>query len=408
MSVRSGPRRDRRPGDYYGLGPPSSFLAPLLSIVGLVVVAALTVGLLGGELPVGGDPNRPGGNGGGNRTPAPSNVVIVDPRTEVPGSLVYAKGGNVWVQSGTSARQVTTSGTASMPSWSPDGEWIYYIDSIHDAGRFPQQGVVRRYDLTYPNLMRIRPDGTGEEVLTTGRFVRGDYTWFYWIREPVLSPDGHTLAVTSDGPDPQQSDVVIQLYDLATGAFTKPPIPEREPLGHQDPTWSPDGRFLAFVYNNREGAAGAPQIFSYDTTSGKVRQMTGPGYLSPTWSPDGRWLAATRTGGLGTDVVVLDGGGGEVFRATSDGSSWAPVWSPKGDALAFLHIANGIVDLRMVTLEGAAPAWTVGETLDLTEVSGLDSISAPDWFIPADQLPTPTPTPIPSQPDASAGTTGAP
>ena len=24
-----------------------------------------------------------------------------------------------------------------MPSWSPDGQWIYYIESVHDQGYFP-------------------------------------------------------------------------------------------------------------------------------------------------------------------------------------------------------------------------------------------------------------------------------
>jgi hypothetical protein len=37
----------------------------------------------------------------------------------------------------------------------------------------------------------------------------------------------------------------------------------------------------------------------------------------------------------------------------------------------------------------------VTETVNLTEVSGLDASSRPDWFIPADLLP-PVPTPAPS------------
>jgi hypothetical protein len=51
------------------------------------------------------------------------------------------------------------------------------------------------------------------------------------------------------------------------------------------------------------------------------------------------------------------------------------------------------VDLRVIPLEGTAPNWTLGETLDLTEVSGLDGASGPDWFIPADQLPAVSPSP---------------
>ncbi|HEU0237309.1 MAG TPA: hypothetical protein VFR14_12795, partial [Candidatus Limnocylindrales bacterium] len=71
----------------------------------------------------------------------------------------------------------------------------------------------------------------------------------------------------------------------------------------------------------------------------------------------------------------------------------------------FLHFEGGIADLQMVSLEGSGPRWTLGERLNLTEVSGLDGASAPDWFIPADELPPPTPppaTPSPSTPSAPA------
>ena len=72
---------------------------------------------------------------------------------------------------------------------------------------------------------------------------------------------------------------------------------------------------------------------------------------------------------------------------TNDGGSWAPVWSPAGDAIAFFHIEGQIVDLRMAVLDGRAPEWTVKEVKNLTEVSGLDGSSRPGWFIPAGPAP---------------------
>jgi hypothetical protein len=400
------------PGDPYGIGPVQSTIAPFGALVGLLVVAALTYGLLTGNLPLPGGGNGGPGNGDGGppRTPAPSDVVIVDPRTEVPGSIVYVKAGNVWVQSGNVASQVTSGGRASSPSWSPDGAWIYYVETTIEYGRYPAQGTVRRYELHVPNLMRVRPDGTAAEALASGRISQGSNTWHYWINEPVASSDGRTLAVTSDGPNPFERNVVIQLFDLETRTFSVPGVPETAPLGHQDPVWRPDGLVLYYVRNDREGATGEPAIFNLDTTTGRVRQTTGPGYLAPAFSPDGRFLAATRTDGFGTNVVVLDLNGGELLRVTEDGRSWSPAWSPKGDAIAFLHLANGIVDLRMVPLEGAAPDWTLGEPLNLTEVSGLDGASPPRWFIPADQLPPPTlapATPTPSAPPASGEPAGS-
>jgi Tol biopolymer transport system component len=223
-----------------------------------------------------------------------------------------------------------------------------------------------------------------------------------------VSSDGRTLAVTSDGPNPFERNVVIQLFDLETRTFSAPGVPESAPLGHQDPAWRPDGAVLYYVRNDRDGATGQPAIFNLDTTSGRVRPTTGPGYLAPAFSPDGRYLAATRTDGFGTNVVVLDLNGGELLRVTDDGRSWSPAWSPKGDAIAFLHLDNGIVDLRMVQLEGDAPAWTLGEPLNLTQVSGLDSASPPRWFIPADQLPPPTAAPATPTPSLPSGSSGEP
>ncbi|HEU4573323.1 MAG TPA: hypothetical protein VFR93_11605, partial [Candidatus Limnocylindrales bacterium] len=93
--------------------------------------------------------------------------------------------------------------------------------------------------------------------------------------------------------------------------------------------------------------------------------------------------------------------GAEVAKLTNDGASWSPVWSPNGDAIGFLHASNGIVDLRVVRLSGTAPAWSVGESIDMTTVSALDGASRPDWFIPASQRTAPPSAPAPTAPSAS-------
>ena len=48
----------------------------------------------------------------------------------------------------------------------------------------------------------------------------------------------------------------------------------------------------------------------------------------------------------------------------------------------------------MAQLEGTAPAWTVKETVALTDSAGLDGVSRPDWYVPADQLPARRPRPV--------------
>ncbi|HSW41762.1 MAG TPA: hypothetical protein VLM76_04565 [Patescibacteria group bacterium] len=397
---RGGRGARRSTGDPYGLGAGRPFLAPLLSLAGLGVVGALTLALLTGNLPF-----LPGGNldgldpGGAvrGRTPSPGAPPDVNLEVGIEGRLVYAKAGNLWIQEGTEIRRLTDTGRDAQPAWSPDGAWIYFIETRATTGRFTLAGIERRYDLRYPILTRIRPDGSDREALLSGLFKAGRSdreTWFYFMRDPAVSPDGKLLALVSDGPDPTASNVVLQTFDIASADLATVGVPEQEPLGHQNPTWSPDGRFILYVKNGRQADRGRPTLWRYEVATKEYAALTGPGYTHPSYSPDGRRVVATKTTSLGTNIVVLDArNGNELLRVTSDGRSWGGAWSPDGTQIAFLRLAGGTVDLHLATLENAAGVLTVEETEPLTEFSGLDAGSRPAWWGPR---PTPAATPVPA------------
>jgi Tol biopolymer transport system component len=377
-----------------------------------VIVAAISFVLLGGSLPSlpgneGGGPNNPGGP---VRTATPSNVIVVDPRTKVPGTLLYAKDGNIWVQSGDQARQLTSSDAASdsMPAWSPDGSTVYFVRTTDATGTWVTLGVTRKYNLQIPSLMTVPATGSGDpQQVLKGQVRSGQNRWSYFIREPAISPDGTTAALITDGPDPTRSDVLLKLLNLRTKKLTDPDLAESQGLGHQDPAWSPDGKFLLYVKNAREGSRGTPQIMRYNVATGRSAVLTTGGYMAPAWSRDGRFVAATKTSSFGTDVVILDARNGtELLKVTNDELSFGPVWSPLMDAVAYFKLDHGVVDLWQIPLSGTGPNWTVGQPIALTIAAGLDAQSRPQWFIPADQLP-PLPTPTPGAtagPDASPTT----
>ena len=405
-SGRGGRPARRTTGDPYGLAAARPFLAPLLSVAGLAMAGLLTLALLTGNLPFLPSRNPGGGQGdpgpGGvvvpGRTPSPSAPPVVNPEVGIDGRLVYAKAGNLWIQEGTDTRRLTETGRDAQPAWSADGAWIYFIETRQTNGRFTVAGFERYYDLRYPILTRIHPDGSGREALLSGLYRRGStgrQTWFYFLRDPAVRPDGLELALVSDGPDPTTSNIVLQTYDINNELLAKVGVPEQAPLGHQNPTWSPDGKYILYVKNGRQADRGLPTLWRYQVASKKTIPLTGPGYTHPSYSPDGRRIVATKTTSLGTDIVVLDArNGNELLRVTSNGQSWGGAWSPDGTQIAFLRLAGATVDLYVATLESATGGGlAVKETEPLTEFSGLDAESRPAWWGPR---PSPEPAASPA------------
>lgn len=410
MTRRAAPARSRAPRDPDGIGPVSGLIGPTIAVIVLVVIAIATIGLFNGQIPflkaptTGNGTAGNGGDGSAVATPAPPGVVVPEVKSTFPGTIVYAKVGNIWIQTDKEVHQLTRTGQDSMPTFSADGQWVYFIRITETSGKFPTGGFQSRswYDLSTPSLIRVKPDGTGVEKLLTGSYAQGTSRWFYWLRQPVPSPDGKTVTVISDGPNPLQSDITLHQYTIASQKLVSLNLPESLRLGHQDPAWRADGKVLLYVKNGRDLTRGAPQIYRYDPATKKSRALTGPGYVSPAYSPDGSWIAATKTDAFGTDIAILDGAGKEVLRVTDDAHSFSPVWSPAGNAVAFLHLQGTIVDLRMARLDNATGRWVVSESVDLTKVSGLDGASRPSWYASPSEVPAPSRAPsVSGSPPAS-------
>ena len=141
MTARRKPstRASRDSRDPYGIGPVAGYLGPIVAVVVLVIIAIATLSLLNGQLPFRTVSSGPGGPGPAV-TPAPSNVVIVEPKVTFPGSIIYAKSGNIWIQTRDGSKQLTDSGTDSMPSFAPDGSWVYFIRIAEGRAKFPAGG----------------------------------------------------------------------------------------------------------------------------------------------------------------------------------------------------------------------------------------------------------------------------
>jgi TolB protein len=97
------------------------------------------------------------------------------------------------------------------------------------------------------------------------------------------------------------------------------------------------------------------------TANGKsFRQLTRPPRglvdVTPTWSPDGKRIAFARRSSSTGAVLVVDTNGRHVRRLTTgDGDSRSPAWTPNGKRILFSARYDGNPDLFSIAASGGDP-----------------------------------------------------
>jgi len=203
--------------------------------------------------------------------------------------------------------------TQTHARFSPDGAYIAFLSSRGDARENDQLWLLNR------------KGGDAQKVTET----KGDVADFAW------SPDGKKLVLAITDPDPSAPDPDAKEKDKKAA----PPIVIRRFQFKQDK--------IGYLVDRHT------HLFLFDLASRKLDPLTSGAHddLLPSWSPDGREIAFVTRRGDDPDrtdnwdiyVVEASPGGKERQLTTSpeadNNPDWetAPAWSPDGKWIAYLH-----------------------------------------------------------------------
>ncbi len=314
-----------------------TFMRPRKALTGWATVASLMAVGCGSTSPVA----QTSTGVATDKPPAPrdSNEIAIAPRSApVPAPsdpnerIAFTREGSVWIMDpdGGNLEQLSVhpaDAADESPAISPRGDAVAYASS--------RGGSFQIYVMSLEELLpKPVTDGSGG----------GD-------RSPTWAPDSERIAFVRGAPGDKRA---IYITDLGTsgGAASTPTLlvdldSERSEYAGM-PSWSPDGRSIVFSADRREG--NGTVLWVIDVDSKRLRRLTptrpGAWFLRevhPTWSPDGKRIAfasnrhvASGDQAAELDIYVIGADGSGLTRLTDDPvAATDPSFSPDGARLYF-------------------------------------------------------------------------
>lgn len=183
----------------------------------------------------------------------------------------------------------------------------------------------------------------------------------YPLMSPSWSPDGKKIAFVSFEKDRASINVVEVLTGRVSRITQFPGI-------NGAPAWSPDNHTLALVLSKE----GAPKIYTVDLQNKQLSRITQGTSIDtePSFAPDGRSIVFTSNRGGKAQIYRVTLGTGKIDRLTFSGDYNArPSLTPDGKKLVMLHKGeDGLFGIAVQTLQ-------TGEVRVLTRTSLSDSPS---------------------------------
>jgi hypothetical protein len=314
-------------------------------------------------------------------------------RYEAPGTHTYRvtrtlNGESAWSQATVVVPTRNLIGTQYVTGWLVSASSVAQSNANgatikQDFGREPAVSPDRRTlvaavrDSTGTSLWLTDTEGTAIRALTQG----------LWDSEPTFSPDGKTVAfvrrATYDG--------VPSTYwvDATTPGATATPVTGA--ANTSSPAWTPDGKSLVLEPGDGTADPAVDPLMTVRLATGATTNLTGTeGGQDPAVSRTGRVAFSRMNAAHDAEVMVTDLQGATPVRwspAPLAGWNWfAPAWDPQGTTLAWLTNREGASG-------GSAPEYVTGpgqQPVRLSPANGLSNLglSDPAWFDSVDLAPT--------------------